>query len=71
MSPFANEKALRRRMTREAKLAGLRLKKTRGEESGYVLIEHRTNFLIWPDSYSTSATAGRLDEVLRWIRERR
>jgi len=71
MSPFAKEKAIRRRMTREAKLAGLHLKKTRGEDSGYILVEQKTNFLIWPNSYSTTATAGRLDEVLRWIRERR
>jgi len=70
MSPFAKEKAIRRRMTREAKLAGLDLKKTRGEDSGYILVEQKTNFLIWPDSYSTTATAGRLDEVLTWIRER-
>lgn len=71
MSPSAYEKALRRRMSREAKLAKVRLLFPRGKETGLICLDYKGNFLTYPLDSTPTATAGRLDEVLRWIRERR
>lgn len=66
MSPFANEKALRRRIPLEYKLAGLRLTNPTGKQSGVVLIEHRSNQGI----FISGEFLDSVDEVLSWIRDR-